>query len=131
MGPCRGPPKSAICGEGFSWLGKCLMRGRAFLMAIALGVLAVAPAQAADQSLPPAKAPAYYPNSYFPPATQWTGFYAGVHVGGAFGNGSWVDPYVGVNSNPNGTGIEGGGQIGVNYQWDWFVLGFEADIGGT
>jgi outer membrane immunogenic protein len=106
------------------------MRVRAILMAIACGVAAFAPAQAADQSVPAARAPSYNPNTYYPPATMWTGFYAGLHVGGVFGNGSWVDPYFDVSSNPSGSGIEGGGQIGVNEQWDWLVVGAELDAGG-
>ena len=128
-----GPAKNVQFARGVQPAGEVLMRSGAFLLAIAFSGAAVVAAHAADQSVPATKAPSYYPNSYYPPATMWTGFYVGLHVGGAFGNGSWVDtfPTTPVNSNPTGTGIEGGGQIGVNAQWDWLVLGFETDIGGT
>ena len=49
---------------------------------------------------------------------DWTGFYAGGHVGGG-----WVD---------NGTGgFLGGGQVGFNYQMRQWVLGVEADLSGA
>jgi outer membrane immunogenic protein len=45
---------------------------------------------------------------------DWTGFYAGGHVGGA-----WV-------SNGDGNFL-GGGQVGYNYQMRQWILGVEAD----
>jgi outer membrane immunogenic protein len=110
------------------------MRIRALLMAVAAvvsGGAALAPAEAADQSATAAKAPSYYPNTYYPPATMWTGFYAGLHIGGAWGNGSWTDPYSGLGDRPRGSGVLGGLQLGVNSQWDWLVIGLEADISFT
>jgi len=110
------------------------MRIRALLMAVAAvasGGVALAPAEAADQSATAAKAPSYYPNTYYPAATMWTGFYAGLHIGGAWGNGSWTDPYSGFGDSPGGSGVLGGIQLGVNSQWDWLVIGLEADISFT
>src|ERR1019366_3818266 len=67
------------------------------------------------------EAPVYIP----PPVFTWTGFYAGVNIGGGWSN----------NSNNNGTnsgGVVGGGQIGYNYQFSpLFVAGVETDFQGT
>jgi outer membrane immunogenic protein len=88
---------------------------------IALG--ATVPAFAAD--LAPrtyTKAPAYVPA----PIYNWTGFYIGGHVGGAFGGDNNVfDPAFG--SSNDGT-FMGGGQIGYDYQFapNW-VFGIEAN----
>ncbi|MCK9913067.1 porin family protein [Microbacteriaceae bacterium K1510] len=67
----------------------------------------------------PAKAPLYAP------VYNWTGFYVGVNLGGA-----WSDS----NSNfGKASGVVGGGQIGYNWQaaGSPLVLGIEADIQGT
>lgn len=65
----------------------------------------------------------------------WTGFYAGLHAGGAWGkDGSVLD----VNYNATnelvpingGSTFLGGGQIGYNWQQSAFVFGVEADISG-
>ena len=82
---------------------------------IALG--ATAPAMAADMAARPyTKAPAYVAS----PIYNWTGFYIGGHVGGAFaGNNNFGD---------NDGRFMGGGQIGYDYQFspNW-VLGLEAN----
>lgn len=88
------------------------------LTGAALAVLAVAtPALAADMAVrgPVYKAPAVAP------LFNWTGFYAGGHVGYGWGDASGVDT----------NGWFGGGQIGVNYQFapNW-VWGVEADVSG-
>jgi outer membrane immunogenic protein len=72
----------------------------------------------------------------------WCGFYAGVNAGGAWGRedislvptGIWAqDPNnallaaVGSPSNSK-TSFTGGGQIGVNSQWQNLVVGLEQDI---
>jgi outer membrane immunogenic protein len=89
----------------------------------------------------PARAP---PPPYVPPVPifTWTGFYIGVNAGGAFRVRNHFDNNVffpGVtttplllllannnNNNNNGRFI-GGGQVGVNWQINQFVLGIEAD----
>ena len=68
-------------------------------------------AYAADAPRPPIR-------SQLATLYDWTGFYAGGHVGGG-----WVD-------NGNG-GFLGGGQVGFNYQMRQWVLGVEADLSGA
>lgn len=94
---------------------------RRLILAVALA-LSAAPAFAADLPVappPPPRAPAFVPA---PPFT-WTGFYVGINGGYAWGN--WSDGF-GDSFNSNG-GIVGG-TVGFNYQWNWFVAGFEADL---
>ena len=83
------------------------------------------------------------PAPYVPPAPifTWTGFYIGVNAGGAFRVRNNVDNNVffpGVtptpllflannNNNGNNARFIGGGQAGVNWQINQFVLGIEAD----
>jgi outer membrane immunogenic protein len=79
-------------------------------------------------------------------ADDFKGFYVGANGGGAFGRGH-VDTspifsstgYFATTSTPAITavssqkvepsGFTAGGQGGYNFQWDKFVLGFEADFG--
>ncbi len=87
---------------------------RLFLSASALA-LATGIAAAAD--LPPpmhpmAPAPMMSP---VPIAYNWSGFYVGGHGGWGFGTGAFSDGFV------------IGGQVGVNMQWNSFVLGVEGD----
>jgi len=49
---------------------------------------------------------------------NWTGFYAGGHLGVG-----WADS--------SGSGFLGGGQVGFNYQINQWVLGVEGDFAGT
>ena len=60
------------------------------------------------------------------PAVNWTGFYVGGHLGGAWGyfrnNGTNIGP------SDVGGGFAGGGQGGFNYQMGRVVLGVEGDI---
>jgi outer membrane immunogenic protein len=77
-----------------------------------------------------------------PPECNWTGFYIGLNVGGQFGHAenTDVDGYNSVSNTisldttdkPWGydqSGVVAGGQVGYNYQWNWVVLGVEADGG--
>lgn len=79
---------------------------------------------AAAADLPTMKAPPPPP----PPAVfNWTGFYVGAHVGGAWDGDNWLfSPAQTVTSN-HASGVFGGGQVGFNYQISSFVLGAEAD----
>lgn len=106
-----------------------LRRMKNAISALALcTALATSSAHAAD--LPPRKeAPVYIP----PPVFSWTGFYAGLNVGGgwsennSFSAGNWW----GTANNEVG-GVIGGGQIGFNYQLSpLFVVGVETDFHGT
>lgn len=112
------------------------------LTAVALSAL-MGSAIAAD--LPSRKAPVAPPP---PPPPMWTGFYAGVNIGGGwtanhsgnytryFSNSTGLD-YVGGNRINSG-GVVGGGQIGYNYQINninignmGVLVGAEADFQGT
>lgn len=108
------------------------------LSAVSLAVLSSA-ALAAD--LPSLKAPVA---PLAPPPPLWTGFYAGLNLGGGWdagnGNSNSYNLY-GANggvSNKMSGGVIGGGQIGYNYQVSSLALGgmgvligAEADFQGT
>ena len=73
------------------------------------------------------------------PECNWTGFYLGLNVGGQFGHAEDKDrdgynDFLAVSSfqKPWGydeSGVVAGGQVGYNYQWNWLVLGAEAEGG--
>jgi outer membrane immunogenic protein len=73
------------------------------------------------------------------PVYNWTGGYAGVNLGGAWGStcSNWTPTLAGVSpvftggGCPNNTSIIGGGQAGYQFQSDVFVFGLEGDIGGA
>ncbi|MBV8851440.1 MAG: porin family protein [Methylobacteriaceae bacterium] len=77
------------------------------------------------------------PVAYVPPVPifTWTGFYIGVNAGGAFrannnnNNGIFIPGvgFVAGNNSNNSARFIGGGQAGVNYQINQFVLGIEGD----
>jgi outer membrane immunogenic protein len=73
------------------------------------------------------------PPVYAPPPFSWTGFYLGGNIGGAWANRDVLDPVLGVNfNNGNSNGVFiGGGQLGYNWQVNYFVLGFEWDFDGA
>ena len=88
---------------------------------VALG--AAAPALAADLGARTySKAPAFVPA----PIYNWTGFYIGGHIGGAFRDTN-NNVLLGNNNNNDGRFI-GGGQVGYDYQFaqSW-VAGIEAN----
>ncbi|TWB94698.1 outer membrane immunogenic protein [Bradyrhizobium macuxiense] len=75
------------------------------------------------------------------PAFNWSGFYAGVNVGGGWYDGGNVTTSSNVASivppanivrvpvsNSNQAGVTAGGLVGYNYQIDRVVLGVEADL---
>lgn len=99
------------------------MNSRKFLTAMAaLGLMAGSAAYAADM---PTKA--YTPLSPAP-ATNWSGFYAGLNAG--YG---WASTSVtGATGSSNLNGFVGGGQIGYNWQGSSpLVLGLEGDLQGS
>ena len=67
------------------------------------------------------------------PVYNWTGFYIGGNLGGAWSNGTLTDEFTGVSiSGNNNSGFIGGGQIGYNWQVSPnFVLGLECMFDGT
>ncbi|HUC51030.1 MAG TPA: outer membrane beta-barrel protein [Xanthobacteraceae bacterium] len=91
-------------------------------LAAVLAMSAPLTAFAADLPQPPPpmpRAPAFVP----PPPFTWTGFYVGVNGGYSWNN--WTD---GLGDSFNANGGIAGGTIGFNYQWNWFVAGFEGDV---
>jgi outer membrane immunogenic protein len=65
---------------------------------------------------------------------NWTGFYVGAHIGGAWteGGDNFWDPVTAAWWNTDdSSGFIGGGQIGFNYQIGQWVLGVEGDISWT
>ena len=100
---------------------------------MALGV--VAPASAADMPVkaapPPPVAPIY----------NWTGFYIGAHVGGAWTDTDWfyacsarnllIPPCGLAQGGHSASSWLAGGQVGFNYQVGRFVWGIEADFSAT
>jgi outer membrane immunogenic protein len=75
-----------------------------------------------QNALPPVGAPAWL---------NWTGFYAGTHVGAGWATTQWSDfgsvsspgPWRSLGSSSN---FLSGGQIGANWQSGRFVIGIEA-----
>ena len=92
----------------------------------------IGPAAAADA---PAYLPAWAPA--LAPVYDWNGFYAGVHLGGAWQHRdtATIDPATsGVLATGAGdqSSFAGGGQFGVNFaMWPHFMVGMEADIVGA
>ena len=71
-------------------------RSLAFVIAVACVVFSAMPVQAADV---PARTnpPSFYKAPWELPFS-WTGFYAGINGGYAWGHSSWSDPAVGTDS---------------------------------
>jgi opacity protein-like surface antigen len=82
--------------------------------------------------------PAYASANAAPDAApmNWTGFYVGGHVGGAFSDNRWSDPFPGAKTGlllndpgfgdtVHGTGPLAGGQAGFNWQTGSLVLGLK------
>jgi outer membrane immunogenic protein len=106
-------------------------------VAASLVVASTIAASAADM---PAKAPVYAPVALY----NWSGFYAGVNAGAAFGRASFQTsttnpsyfadsslPAIAAtgNQSANNTGFTGGLQLGYNWQINSAVIGLEADFG--
>jgi outer membrane immunogenic protein len=85
------------------------------------------PVLAADlPPAPPRAAAAYVPA--VPPPFSWTGFYIGGNVGAAWTQGKLSDSLGNSWSNAQQAVFTGGGQVGANYQFNWAVVGVEADF---
>jgi outer membrane immunogenic protein len=106
-----------------------------FLTAAAALLALTAPALAADM----APAPRAYTKAPPPPVVQvwnWTGFYIGGNVGGAWArsdvtdvDGFASDATPGTVTAVRKSGFLGGGQAGYNWQAGQFVFGIEGDGG--
>jgi outer membrane immunogenic protein len=95
------------------------------LASVAIGLSAASAADLPVHKGPPvAVAPAY----------NWTGFYAGVHFGGAWGRSTWV-PTPGLLQDPSNrhdiSGALGGIQLGYNLQMGTWLFGVEGDVSGA
>jgi outer membrane immunogenic protein len=96
------------------------------LISMMLSIASAGYALAADLPQPPPQAPvAYVP--VMVPVYNWAGIYIGVNGGYGFGNSDWTG---GATSSGNFdiNGFLIGGTVGVNFQWDAFVLGAETDL---
>ena len=91
-------------------------------------------ASAADLGARYTKAPAYAE-----PLFNWTGFYVGGHIGGAWTNEQFInngnttlfgDLGPGEGYRQRKSGIMGGAQIGYNWQANNYVFGMEGTISG-
>jgi outer membrane immunogenic protein len=91
-----------------------------------VALVVAAPALAAD--LPSMKAAPLPPPVY---TYDWTGFYIGADIGGAWAQGTFTPVGVGaVATKVNGNSFMGGGFVGYNRQYGSFVIGLEGDIQG-
>lgn len=91
-------------------------------------------ASAADLGARYTKAPAYVE-----PLFNWTGFYVGGHIGGAWTNEQFTNNGTGAafgdlspgdGFRQRNSGIMGGAQIGYNWQANNYVFGIEGTISG-
>ena len=103
----------------------------AVLTGAAIGLATSQMASAADLG-PVKRAPPRAPAVYVPPPPppfSWTGFYIGGNVGAAWTHAEVQDNFTGNSfSNSQQAVFAGGGQVGANYQWNWLVVGVEADF---
>jgi len=90
------------------------------LIKLGIAIAMLSSASAVSEAADAPRGPAYRPPPRPLPFYNWTGFYAGAHVGaGGFDNGG-------------GGGLVGGGQVGYNFQFNpQWVLGVEGDFAGT
>jgi outer membrane immunogenic protein len=105
-------------------------------IAMGFGLASGATVLAADLARPVYKAP---PQAA--PASDWTGFYIGVHGGGAWSDLDWFYPCTATNlllppcnlaqGGHSATSWLAGGQVGFNYQVEQWVLGIEAEFSAT
>jgi outer membrane immunogenic protein len=95
---------------------------------ILVALMATPSANAADIYRGPPPAP---PPPVVVPLYNWTGFYVGGNIGGAWRHDDFTDTLFGVNfdDGDNRGVFIGGGQVGFNYQFfNNFVLGAEFDF---
>jgi outer membrane immunogenic protein len=76
--------------------------------------------------------PAPAPAPIIMPIYNWTGFYIGANLGGAWASGMLTDNLTGASFTGNHSGVIGGGTGGYNWQvLPNFVVGFEGTFDGT
>ena len=87
-------------------------------------------ASAADLKMPVKAPPRPAPPALVLQPFSWTGIYVGGNLGAGWSHRSLTDSRFGLqfdNGNNNATFV-GGGQVGFNYQINYFVLGAEGDF---
>lgn len=87
-----------------------------FAAALAGATMAASPSLAAD--------PTYWDQPA--PTFDWSGFYAGIQGGGGWGRGRVTDGVDTVVQHPSGGFL--GGYVSGLFQYDWAVLGAEAEL---
>jgi outer membrane immunogenic protein len=105
--------------------------------ATAFAVVSSATVLAADMATPVFKAPPLPAPALY----RWTGFYGGVHGGGAWSDKDWFYPCSATNlpqppcnraqGGHSGESWLAGGQVGFNYQVGQWVWGIEAEFSAT
>ena len=104
------------------------MNIRLLTAAIALGVV---PLAAHADGLPSAPAPAATYCCAYAPGPDWTGFYAGLHLGGVRSDTNWSFPFAesfsaaGQGFSFSRDGAIFGGHVGGNYQISHILVGVE------
>ena len=105
------------------------MNVRLLTAAMALGI---APLAAKADGMPSAPAPVAANCCAYVPGPDWSGFYAGLHLGGAWGERSWSFPFhesfntvAGQGFSLSTDGAIFGGQVGANYQINHILVGVE------
>jgi opacity protein-like surface antigen len=101
----------------------------------ALLLAAPADAFAADMAVvrqPPPLQPQQPVSAPIPYLYNWTGFYIGGNLGGAWESTTIDDSFFGVSFSNNRSGFVGGGQVGYNWQLSpQWVIGIEGTFDGT
>jgi opacity protein-like surface antigen len=98
---------------------------KALLSAIAALPALLTSAFAADYGRP-------VPPPMIAPIYNWTGFYIGANLGGAWASGTLTDNLTGASFSTDHSGVIGGGTAGYNWQISpYLVIGIEGTIDGT
>ena len=103
---------------------------RAVTLGVALVCMVAGAVSARASDLPARSAPPPASPTPWQAPFSWSGFYAGINGGYAWGQSRWSDPAAGANSGRFDTsGGSAGGQLGYNWQTGRFVFGVETDAG--
>lgn len=99
---------------------------RSTFLGLAAGTVLALTAATASADGGPRGSAKYAPEAL---ALSWSGFYAGIHLGGGWGDSSMIYPNFPVSSaTPDIDGVVAGGHVGWNAQFGNFVLGAEVSL---